>query len=527
MRVVTDYELARTLAVRREPVLYSHFRGNMHERTEHHGHEKHVIGRRYRGLFDDNDGSYLTVTKAASGVGTVIDRDCYGAIPLFYSTRRPLVSTDMRLIVEIDGSSFSSQALAEYLSAAYLTGGKTIYENVRSLMPSEMLAWDGTSLKTKAKRIFPQDEVRNEREASRLLEAALDNSIDDLIARYPNKILLNLSGGTDSTLILAKTRAKDPRKEVVTTTYFHDDWRDDLNDWKYAERASETFGSRHTLVKVNNTTVCREHRDLLNRAQNVFHTYAPAFYAQNKGSDTFGDDVPIVNGTGPDESIIGTEKVAIGDLLSLRTLERDRWIEYLIVEIDYIKIPEGTAVQMLRQAGEGFVQTRRAIAAELLDAADFVEFQRRYHALTILQDHVQELSTVAGVLERPIIFPYLTNDIFRIVFSTRFDVLNARATYKSILKCLLEQVMPKEFVHRRKIGFQSPSRPYFQSDAGLGRELSRLLSKGTSPLLDLGRVVPQVRRRLGADLDLRGRYDFLEWTAYNILLLEECRAVHA
>jgi hypothetical protein len=32
----------------------------------------------------------------------VIDRDCYGAIPVFYSTHRPLVSTDMRLILEID-----------------------------------------------------------------------------------------------------------------------------------------------------------------------------------------------------------------------------------------------------------------------------------------------------------------------------------------------------------------------------------------------------------------------------------------
>jgi hypothetical protein len=33
MRVVTDCELARTLAGRREPVLYSHFPENMHATT--------------------------------------------------------------------------------------------------------------------------------------------------------------------------------------------------------------------------------------------------------------------------------------------------------------------------------------------------------------------------------------------------------------------------------------------------------------------------------------------------------------
>jgi hypothetical protein len=163
----------------------------------------------------------------------------------------------------------------------------------------------------------------------------------------------------------------------------------------------------------------------------------------------------------------------------------------------------------------------------LLDAPDFVEFQRRYHALTILQDHVQELSAVAALLGRPIVFPYLTNDIFRIVFSTPFEVLNAGGIYKSILKGLLEKVMPRDFVHRRKIGFQSPSRPYFKSDTGFGPELARLLAKGGSALLDLARVEPEVRARLSADLDVRARYDFLEWTAYNILLLEECRAGHA
>jgi hypothetical protein len=95
------------------------------------------------------------------------------------------------------------------------------------------------------------------------------------------------------------------------------------------------------------------------------------------------------------------------------------------------------------------------------------------------------------------------------------------------VKSILEKYMPKEFVHRKKIGFQSPSRAYFKNAVGLGRELPRLLSKGHSAILNLGLVAAGIGERLNADLDLHRRYDFLEWTAYNLLLLEEHRGLNA
>ena len=483
---------------------------------------QYVIGRRFRGIFDGNDGSYVTVTTGKSGE-TRIDRDSYGAIPVFYSTLHPIVSTDLRLLIEIEKPGLNCQALAEYVSASYLTGGKTIYENVRSLMPNEAIVVRDNVVVTNAKRIFPEQETVTEQEASGLLESALDNSINDLLERYPGAVVLNLSGGADSTLLLAKMRQRDPHKEILTTTYFHDDWRDDLNDWEYADEASKKFGSRHQLIKIDNEMFCQLHRELMERAKNVFHTYAAAFYAQNKIVAGLGSEVPIINGSGPDESIIGTEKISIGDLLSLRALGREEWVDHLIGKIEYIKIPEAAVTGMLRAAGEGFSGTRRTIAEELLDAPDFVEFQRRFHAITVLQDHVQELSAAAQALDRCILFPYLTNDIFRIIFSTRFETLNAGEIYKSVVKRVLEKFMSRSFTHRKKIGFQSPSRPYFKSSVGLGRELQRLLSKGRSSVLDLEAVEAGIRERLNLEIDLRRRYDFLEWTAYNILLLEELR----
>ena len=89
-------------------------------------------------------------------------------------------------------------------------------------------------------------------------------------------------------------------------------------------------------------------------------------------------DVPIVDEYGPDKSIIGTEKIAISDLLSLRSLKREEWLDYLINNIDYLKLTEASVREMLQGAGSGFVHARKAVAARLMDAPNFVEFQRRY-----------------------------------------------------------------------------------------------------------------------------------------------------
>lgn len=526
MRIVQDRELAKTLAVNSEGFFFTNFAEPLSERIKGDRYEQHVFGRKYRGLFDEADGSFVTLTTAPDGK-TVIDRDCYGSIPVYYSVSRPIVSTDMTILIELESPAFDRQAIAEYLSASFLTGGKTIYANIRCLMADETLFFHGGALSIRPKEIFPTGSARSEQDASELIEAAIDNSIGDLLTRYPGPVLLNLSGGTDSTLLLAKLRAKDPRKAIVTTTYFHDDWRNDLNDWEYAEQASKAFVSQHRLVKINNAAYCGAHRALQERAQNVFHTYAAAFYEQNSFIRDVPAGIPIINGSGPDESMIGTEKVTIDDLLSLRSMPRDKWVDHLVDQIDYFKLPEETVTPMLRNSRAVFLRDRKQLAAKLLDAPDFVEFQRRYHALTILQDHIQELSSVAQALAHPILFPYLTNDIFRIVFSTRFDSLNAHGIYKSAVKNILAKAMPHDFVHRKKIGFQSPSRPYFKSEIGLGRELSRLLEKNQSDLLNLDVVGPAIRQRLGDTLDLHRRYDFLEWTAYNILRLEELRSARA
>ena len=86
-------------------------------------------------------------------------------------------------------------------------------------------------------------------------------------------------------------------------------------------------------------------------------------------------DIPIINGSGPDESIIGTEKLSISDLMSLRSLKPQAWIDHLVDEIEYVKIPETLVAGMMLGPSGGFVQSRKALASSLLGAPNFVEFK--------------------------------------------------------------------------------------------------------------------------------------------------------
>src|ERR1700752_4386875 len=109
MQIVSDCALAYRLATQSVPFFFTTLPVSRNATTA-----QHVLGRRYRGLFDESDGSFVTLNATKSDQ-TVIDRDCYGGIPLFYSATKLIVSTNLQLFANMRGSEFDYQAIAEYL----------------------------------------------------------------------------------------------------------------------------------------------------------------------------------------------------------------------------------------------------------------------------------------------------------------------------------------------------------------------------------------------------------------------------
>lgn len=489
-------------------------------RMENGGVETIVIGRTFKGVSCEVDGNYISIKKVDS-ITFEIDRDMFGSIPLFYAPKKREISTDIRELISEKIQHLSPEGVSEYIASAFTSLGRTIYDDLFILRPDEKIrVTNGAIVVMKKSNYFNPPMLEGDLE--QLLEVALEKSILNLVHETGKQLILNLSGGNDSTLILALLRKADKDLEIFSNTFFHSDWRSDFDDWYYAEIASKKYGTKHTRVNIENETFEQAHKDLLNVANNVFHTYATAFYLQNMALASVVDpSAPIINGSGPDETMIGTEKIAVEDLIAMNKLSKKEWIQYALSARDYVKISESQAADFLIQHASGFIDRRRQLAEELAaSSADFVEFQRKFHSMLILQDHICELSQVAAVVGRPIFFPFLTNDIFRIIFGATFQDLNRSGVYKAIIKKILLKYMDAPFVNRQKIGFQSPSRMYFISPVGFGREMENLLQIDQSKILDMKKVRGAVGMRLSEEFSATQRYDFVEWTVFNLLRLE-------
>jgi asparagine synthetase B (glutamine-hydrolysing) len=516
-----DIDEAKKLRSKNIPLFFTRFREPLLETTNSNSATQHIIGRRYKGCLSEFDGSFVNLLIKKDI--TYIDRDSYGSIPIYFSNKIQFVTTELDIIIKLlkpKPSSVDISAMSEYLSASYITGGKTLYKDISWLLPYQTLSFKKNKFSINNKKIFPKLHLSDEKKVSNYLDQSINNSLSDFVKRFPGPITINLSGGTDSTLLFAKIRELQPNKKIFTNTYFHADWRKDLNDWEYAELVSKKFKSEHKLINITNQKFCRNHFEYLKKIKHVSHTFASSFYLQNKSNSK----LPILNGSGPDESIIGTEKISIKDLLNFKNLPKKFWNKNLIEEIDYLKLSEKNVQKYLLKkyrSKANFVNNRLSVASELKESKNFIEFQRRYHAVTVLQDHILEISQVGSVIAQPIIFPYLTQDIFNIIFSTPFEILNKNGVYKSIIKKLLERHINKNFVNRPKIGFQAPSRPYFAKKNGLGGSMNNLLKVNNSKFFDLVCLKDAVTDRIENNSNIFKRYDFLEWTSYNMLLLEK------
>jgi asparagine synthetase B (glutamine-hydrolysing) len=487
--------------------------------TERGGIETILIGRTFSGVFCEVDGNYISIKKIDKETFE-IDRDMFGSIPLFYSPNKNMISTDIRELIPKQFTRLNCEGVSEYIACAFTSLGTTIYDDVFILRPDEMIRVTGGAIVVTRKVNYFSSPVPKG-DIEQLLEAALERSIGNLVEVAGKQIILNLSGGNDSTLILALLRRADERLEILSNTFYHSDWREDIDDWCYAEIASKKFNTKQTLVKIENESFERAHKNLLSTGNNVFHTYATAFYMQNKVlASKAQKEAPIVNGSGPDETMIGTEKIAIKELLAMNKLSKKEWIKYALSAKDYIKIDDFEVWDMLKQKGSRFLDRREQLAEELTESTNFVEFQRRFHSMLILQDHICELSQVAAVVGRPIFFPFLTNDIFHIIFGASFTDLNQKGVYKAVIKKILLKYMEAPFVHRQKVGFQSPSRKYFMSSIGFGLEIESLLKRDRSKFLDMMKARQAVRLRLSEEFSITKRYDFVEWTIFNLLRLE-------
>ncbi len=491
---------------------------------------KIIIGNKYKGLLSDEDGSFIEIKFKNNSLS--IKRDLWGSIPIYYDENRQIISNSVKNILNvIKKSKPNISALAEFVCAAYNTGNRTIYSDIKFLLPDKILNIDFQKNQFKLIDMTLDFYIpKNLDEMVYLIESILDLSLKKFVENNsPSNLYLNLSGGTDSSLLLSKIREQNEAIGIESLIYYHSDWRKDIIDHQYSKIASEKYDIKENFLDIVNESYTDAFLKLIDQTSNVMHTYTPSFFLLNNTINKSYSKI-LVNGSGPDESMIGSEKIEIDKLIKFDKEININREDFLIDKVDYLKISDNQVKKLFKEEFLDEIKNlnvrnnRIQLAKYLRRFSEkgnlaFTDHQRIFHYYTILQDHIKNIYEVSQVIGIKIFFPFLTNDLFKIIFGSKFSSLNYKSIYKYALKKILENYFPKDFVHRKKIGFQAPSNPYFKSNQGLGKIIKKLMN--TQSRIFSEEMNNHINSQIQENSDLHKRYDYTMWAFVNIRLLED------
>jgi asparagine synthase (glutamine-hydrolysing) len=416
----------------------------------------------------------------------VLGRDRFGKKPLYYWTdgRRLVFGSEIKAVLADPRvpRRMDVSALPAYLTFGYVPSPRTFYEGIVSLPPGHVLVFDASN----GVQVLPyweppvpgldgvsfvdleREELR--REVRRLLCNAVERR---MIADVPLGAFL--SGGVDSSSVVALMSRLSPRRVRTFTIGFHD--KELYDERPYAAQVARLYGTDHTEFVVD-----PDRAELIDRL--VWHHDQP--FGDSSALPTFllseltRQHVTVaLCGDGGDEMFGGYERFAAA--LALDKLDR--------LPVGRIpQLPFGSRAASIHRAlsragmgmpdaylswltfcaplsGEswGLDDYRRIWAsssgASLLDR--LVNLNLRTYLLDDLLPKVDRASMAHGLEVRS---PFLDSELAD--FALRLPVRSRvwGFSMKRVLKDAVRDLLPRDILHRRKRGFGVPLDRWFRTD---------------------------------------------------------------
>ncbi|HJZ89354.1 MAG TPA: asparagine synthase-related protein, partial [Gemmataceae bacterium] len=200
----------------------------------------------FAAAWTDSDGT-LHLARDAVGERTLYCAEA-PAGPVFASSIRAILATGLvpRRV--------NLRAVATYLSYAYLPGRETLVEGVHELLPGECVSFGASGLR---REVFwelpalPRDSAGEEELTPRLRQ----NLEDAVRARLPateEPVGAFLSGGLDSSLVVALARRLHPAPVHTYSVFFGDGY---ANELPFSSLVADHCGTDHRVVELSPAAV--------------------------------------------------------------------------------------------------------------------------------------------------------------------------------------------------------------------------------------------------------------------------------
>ncbi len=180
----------------------------------------------------------------------IMARDYLGKKPLYFylGKHKFFFSSQVRIIKDyIKNLEINLQAVSTYLHLGYLVDPETMYENVFSVKPGEIITLDLNSLTIESSSSFiPKSLVHPERSD---LSISFNRAITERVEGH-EKFALSLSGGVDSSLIAMECIKLGLNVDAYTINWKNSDKEKYSNDAKQAKVFSKELGMNHKVIEM-------------------------------------------------------------------------------------------------------------------------------------------------------------------------------------------------------------------------------------------------------------------------------------
>jgi asparagine synthase (glutamine-hydrolysing) len=370
------------------------------------------------------DGIYAFAFVDLNALEVLLARDVFGVKPLYYFSRadRLYVSSEIRPLRYVSGADLSMASVARYLSCGIAGNGDAIISGVHELPPNTIMRFRAGQVIETAKIhnfiLEGQDTIDIDE-----LRDVLYETIESQKPQIPYGVLF--SGGIDSTIILERCFRDDHFAGAYSLDVNHSDMSERV--WQEHVIEAQQMPVKYIRIELNRKDFSVENMANIARELDypLFHPNFIGSYMLTREAAKDGLKV-LLSGEGADELFLGY-----------------RWFFTNGRSSDFVEYVPLQDLQSLLGT-----ESRPACSSDM----NLLEtFQRIYLRRWLLR---QDLTGMANSVE--IRVPFLGNDVVQLANRLSFEFKKGNGESKWMLKRLLAKKYPRQFLDRKKMGFDFP-----------------------------------------------------------------------
>jgi asparagine synthase (glutamine-hydrolysing) len=476
----------------------------------------------------------------------ILARDRMGIKPLYYCLQHGEIyfGSELKCILAHPAvrREICLEGLNCFLSLNYVPGPSTLVEGISKLQPGHMLEWTGgyCTVHSYAPRPKAGPAPRSIEDACEELDTLLMQSVEEqLVADVPVGVWL--SGGLDSSTILHYAAKRSTQLRTFSITFSGRSF----DESAFIHQASAHFGTAHTEFDLNTTV------DLVRAIEQI------AFYSDEPSADagalplwflaqmTSRDVTVVLSGEGSDELFAGyltyeadrhyssaqlvpssVRRAALAAAMRLPVSDEKISFEYklkrflqgslLSPEMAHVfwngTFSEAEKRELFKFAAPGPLAAVLAHMKQGSGLERYLGFDQQYYLPDDILYKVDRISMAHSLEVRP---PFLDSRIVDFAGRLPEHFKRHRGQSKYVLRCLMNNRLPRAVRRRPKIGFDIPIHDWFR---GALRPL--LLDTLTEEAVSASKLFywPTVKNLLQQHLERRTNLGYHLWGLMTLLI---------